>query len=302
MPTPVWKSHLALITANILFGMNFSFYLSIIRHFMPFETLFILRVFFAAACFVPWTLFFKRYRITAQDFYRIFIPTVLVIYGHEFMMLWAVKYTNPVDSSTIATMAPIVTLVVSAFMLHEKMHLMKWIGVGLGVAGTLVLIFGNGVPEAYSAEVGNALMLVSVVAAATNTIFIKPQLMRHGTMLVTGWYYLIGVVIAGPFFGPGLVEFDFGAMPAQGWWEVIYILVLGTTLPNYLLYYGTERLTSVHTGLYAYLQPVAATSLALLRGQVVLREDNYISAGLIFAAIILVMITYAKYKFPIPKI
>lgn len=78
------------------------------------------------------------------------------------------------------------------------------------------------------------------------------------------------------------------------------MLVLGTTLPNYLLYYGTEKLTSVHTGLYAYLQPIAATALGLYRHQIELGYDNLAAAILIFVGIVLVIITYVKFRFPAP--
>ncbi len=145
-------------------------------------------------------------------------------------------------------------------------------------------------------------MFISVLAAATNTIFIKPSLMRYGTILVTGWYYIIGLVISAPFFAKGLMHYDFASLPVAGGLEIAYILVLGTVLPNYLLYYGTEKLTSVHTGLYSYLQPISATILALLRRQVELDYNNLIAAGLILIGIVLVVITYEKYKFPVPKI
>ena len=210
------KPHLALIFANVLFGMNFSFYVSIIHHYMDFEDLFFFRVAFAAVCFVPWTFFSQRYRIPAKDFVKILIPTVLVIYGHEFMMLWGAEYTNPVDASTIATMAPIVTLVVSARMLHERLHMAKVIGVILAFIGAAVLILGNGIPVLRSREFGNLFMFISVLAAATNTIFIKPSLMRYGTILVTGWYYIIGLVISAPFFAKGLMHYDFASLPVAG--------------------------------------------------------------------------------------
>ena len=113
---------------------------------------------------------------------------------------------------------------------------------------------------------------------------------------------IIGVLIAAPFFGKKLVDFDFSSLPAIGVAEIAYILILGTMLPNYLLYYGTEKLTSVHTGLYSYLQPVAATVLGIYRNQVTVGYDNIVAAALIFVGIILVMITYARYKFPVPKV
>ena len=293
-----FSAHLALVVANVLFGMNFSFFVSIIRHYMAFETLFFARVLFSAVCFIPLTFLYKRFRITRRDFIGILIPTVLVIYGHEFMMLWGAKYTNPLDASTLATMAPIVTLVVSSLIFRERLHWAKIVGIGMGIAGSAVLILGNGWPKMQSEELGNLFMLVSVVAAATNTVFIKPELVRLGTMTVTGWYYVIGVLIAGPFFGRDVFEFDYGSLPPLAVAEIVYVLVLGTTLPNYLLYYGTEKLTSVHTGLYAYLQPIAATALGLYRHQIELGYDNLVAAILIFVGIVLVIITYVKFRFP----
>lgn len=119
-------------------------------------------------------------------------------------------------------------------------------------------------------------------------------------MTVTGWYYVIGVLIAGPFFGRDVFGFDYGSLPPLAVAEIVYVLVLGTTLPNYLLYYGTEKLTSVHTGLYAYLQPIAATALGLYRHQIELGYDNLVAAILIFVGIVLVIITYVKFRFPAP--
>ena len=174
-----FSAHLALVVANVLFGMNFSFFVSIIRHYMAFETLFFARVLFSAVCFIPLTFLYKRFRITRRDFIGILIPTVLVIYGHEFMMLWGAKYTNPLDASTLATMAPIVTLVVSSLVFRERLHWAKIVGIGMGIAGSAVLILGNGWPKMQSEELGNLFMLVSVVAAATNTVFIKPELTKR---------------------------------------------------------------------------------------------------------------------------
>jgi len=60
----------------------------------------------------------------------------------------------------------------------------------------------------------------------------------------------------------------------------------------YLLYRGTEKLTSVHTALYRYIQPVAATVLALVRHQERIDRTNVISWILIFGGIVLVIIGY----------
>ena len=251
-----FSAHLALVVANVLFGMNFSFFVSIIRHYMAFETLFFARVLFSAVCFIPLTFLYKRFRITRRDFIGILIPTVLVIYGHEFMMLWGAKYTNPLDASTLATMAPIVTLVVSSLIFRERLHWAKIVGIGMGIAGSAVLILGNGWPKMQSEELGNLFMLVSAGLAdvlsgsaiwAIPTMMIKPLTALWFTNKqekLFNRHNLIGVLIAGPFFGRDVFEFDYGSLSPLAVAEIVYVLVLGTTLPNYLLYYGTEKLTS----------------------------------------------------------
>ena len=48
-----FSAHLALVVANVLFGMNFSFFVSIIRHYMAFETLFFRKSPFFGGLFHP---------------------------------------------------------------------------------------------------------------------------------------------------------------------------------------------------------------------------------------------------------
>lgn len=82
-----------------------------------------------------------------------------------------------------------------------------------------------------------------------------------------GWYYIVGLAVTAPFFWKYIDHTQFLRLPLQAQAELAYILILGTVLPMYLLYRGTEKLTSVHTALYRYIQPVIAGILALVRGR-----------------------------------
>lgn len=110
----------------------------------------------------------------------------------------------------------------------------------LGFAGAAFLLFDKGFRLAPgSSGLGNALVLVAVVAIAVNTVIIKPQLQRYGTLVVMGWYYIIGLLITAPFFWKYIADTDFLRLPLSGQAELAYVLVLGTVLPMYLLYRGT---------------------------------------------------------------
>ena len=83
-----FRYNLALVVANILFGANFSFYVSLTRHYLNFEQVFMLQILAAAAFFIPSALFSRRsYRIPVEDFGNIFIVALMVIYGWMYLLL-----------------------------------------------------------------------------------------------------------------------------------------------------------------------------------------------------------------------
>ena len=94
------RDNLNLIFSNLLFGANFSIYVSLVRNWFDFRQLFLLQVGAAALFFIPFALLSPRTpRMRWADLKNILIVTVLIIYGWMYTMLWGATYTNPVDAS-----------------------------------------------------------------------------------------------------------------------------------------------------------------------------------------------------------
>ena len=198
--------------------------------------------------------------------------------------------------SIISTLGPAVTLITDHLMHPHKYIRARVVGVVCALIGAAVLLFDHGFVLTHGSRAyGNALVLVAVVAIAINTVIIKPQLERLGTLVVMGWYYIIGLAVTAPFFWKYIAHTQFLKLPLQAQAELAYILILGTVLPMYLLYRGTEKLTSVHTALYRYIQPVTAGILAIVRGQAVFDTANVVALVFIFAGVVLVVIGYKYY-------
>ncbi|MEG1623034.1 MAG: DMT family transporter [Alistipes sp.] len=286
-----WQYNLDLILANLLFGANFSFYVSLTRNYLDFQQIFMLQILAASLFFIPFALFSKySYRITRRDVGNILIVTLLIVYGWMYMLLWGASFTSAIDASTIAALGPAFTLI-AAHILNRSMKVswMRMVGVGCALIGAAVLLFDQGFHLIHGSNgYGNALVLIAVVAIATNTVIIKPQLERLGTLVVMGWYYIIGLAITAPFFWKYIDHTQFLKLTFYAQAELAYILILGTVLPMYLLYRGTEKLTAVHTALYRYLQPLVATTLALIRHQEQLDRENLIAGAFIFGGILLI--------------
>ncbi len=283
---------MALVIANILFGANFSFYVSLTEYYLNFQQIFMLQVTVAAAFFIPFAIFSKRsYKITVEDFGSIFIVAILVIYGWMYMLLWGASETSPIDASTIATLGPVFTLIVAHIVQPQRLSKVKTAGAVVAMCGAIVLLAdrNNHAISSTNEAFGNALVLCAVVAIAANTVLINRQLKRYGELTIMGWYYIIGFVMVAPFFWSEIEGFNPLDLPLLPMLELFYVIFLGTVLPMWLLYVGSSHLTAVHTALYRYIQPVVAAMLTLARGQNIIDRANIIGAVMIFSGVIFVV-------------
>lgn len=286
------KYNIALIVANVLFGANFSFYVSLTKSSVSFQQIFILQLTVAALLFIPVALLKKRtYKITLEDFGTIFIVALIVVYGWMYMLLWGASQTNPTDASMIATLGPVFTLIVAYIINPQSFSWIKFLGAMSAIAGAIVLLTDknfhllSNVTDAF----GNALVLFAVIAIATNTVMINSTLRRYGELTIMGWFYIIGFVMAIPFFYSDLLGLFTTKHTLLSIAELAYVTLLGTALPMYLLYVASANLTAVHTALYRYIQPLVATTLALLRGQNIVDGATKVGATLIFIGVVLVV-------------
>lgn len=287
--------HLDLIFANLFFGANFSFYVSLTARYLDFRQIFMLQILSAALFFIPFALFSRDgWRLGWRDAGQILLVSLLVVYGWMYLLLKGASATTPIDASVIATLGPALTLLLD-HLLHSHRYLPGRIpGILFSLVGAGILLFNQGFELTRGGQAeGNLFVLLAVAAIAANTVLIKPQLERHGTLVVMGWYYIVGLAVTAPFFWHDIARTDLRRLPLQAQAELAYILILGTVLPMYLLYRGTEKLTSVHTALYRYIQPVAAGLLAVTRGQAHFNAANLTAAGLLFVGGMLVAVGYS---------
>ena len=115
------RDNLNLIFSNLLFGANFSIYVSLVRNWFDFRQLFLLQVGAAALFFIPFALLSPRTpRMRWADLKNILIVTVLIIYGWMYTMLWGATYTNPVEGWILGTVGAVLRVVIGVGMDRER--------------------------------------------------------------------------------------------------------------------------------------------------------------------------------------
>ena len=289
-------SHLDLIFSNLLYGVNFSYFISLVKNWGSFQDILFYQILFASIFFIPLSIIYYKNRFTWREIIRIVIVSTLVTYGSMYMLLWGAKYTTPISASIIATLGPVFTLFVSRIVSKTKIALPRKIGMVLAFVGAGILMVDHrGVIVHGSEAFGNLLIFISVFCIAIQTIIIKPVLSRHGTVVVIGCYYFVGLLITAPFFAKDAFTVDFMNMPVMIQLEMFYILIFGTIIPSFLLYRGVEKLTAIHTALYRYIQPVMTIIVATIRGQERFDNADLVSAIFIFSGVLLTVSIYIPF-------
>lgn len=293
----VLKYHACLLAANVMFGMNYSFYSSIIGRILTSDQLFFVRIAASALFFVPYMFLTGKYKIDWKDLYKFALIALVLIFGRIYIMLFGMNYTSPIDGSIIATMNPILIMLFSALLIREKITMKRTFGILIGAAGALTLILSDAHGGLHGGKMlGNILIMVSILFSAFNTVYIKKFIAKYSPFTVLGWVFLIGMVFVLPIFGPDMLKIDTAKWTGEMWLELGYISVFGTVVATAISYYGLTGVSATSSSMYAYSQPIAATILAVWRGQDKVTDITVISAMLIFIGVFVVITSYGNRK------
>lgn len=266
------KGHGALLAANIVWGLNAPICKSVLlsptnpQGVNPFA----LSVFrMVGACLLFWTLsiFTRNEKVPLRDIGLLFLASVFGIQLNQMLFLWGLSLTSPIDASIIATVVPILTMVLAMFFLREPITWLKAGGVFLGAAGalTLVLATNHGAGQTSSLR-GDLLCLISAASYATYLTAFRNVIVRYSPITVMKWMFLFAAIGALAIYRQPLAEVDYPALTMQTWAGIAYV-VLGATFFSYLMVPIAQRsLRPTVVSMYNYVQPVVAVLFTVALG------------------------------------
>lgn len=287
------KYNIALIAANTIYGANYSFYSSLIGHYISSEELYVLRCLTSAIIFIPLLFLTNNYKIQFRDLYKFTIVAALLVFGRQYLVLKGMNYASPIDGSIIATTGPIMIMLISAIMIKERITWRRALGITLGGAGAILLVVSNMRGGSVSGKMlGNILLVASILFSSINTVFVKKLFIKYSPYTVIGWAYIISLLFVIPLFGKNLTEIDFTNWTPAVYGSMAYLLIFGSAIAAILFFYGLRGVSATASSIYVYIQPVVGTLLAILRGQDKITVITVCSASLIFAGVFFVIRSY----------
>jgi drug/metabolite transporter (DMT)-like permease len=181
------------------------------------------------------------------------------------------------------SIAPLSTVLLSAVVLHEKIRSRLWLGLGLAVAGSVV-ISSPDLSLAGGTLAGPLLVVLAAVASATFTVTSKPLVGKYGPFPVAAWAAFLGTAMLLPLLSGSLVG-QAASLSSAGWASVLYLTILSTIAANLIFFTLVSRQEVSRLGIQLYLVPVvSAVGGVLILGEA-LGVSTLVGGGLLLVAI-----------------
>ena len=282
-------AHISLLTANIIYGLNYSIAKAVMPDYIKPFALVSLRSIFAALLFWTTSLFMPKEPVNRKDLLYLLGCSFFGVVINQVLFLVGLDLTSPVNSSIIISTNPIFAFVFAAFILKEKITILKGSGLAIGLSGVLLLILQNGTPDlASSTFLGDVFTLVNTISWAFYTVIIKRMLEKYHPITVMKWTFFFGMFTTIPIGYTQLTTMEWASIPLKGWFGIGFVIVFATYLGYLLISFGLRRLSPTIVSTYTYINPIIAAYLASLLGQDHIDLVMVISALLIFAGVFVV--------------
>ncbi len=280
---------LAAIGATIIYGINHTLAKGVMPVYIkPFGFIF-LRVVGATILFWGISFFGPKEKIEMRDWGRLLVASMLGMVINMLSFFKGLELSTPINSAVLITISPIVVVVLSAFLLKERITRNKGLGIFLGFVGALALIlFGAEMRgDAPNIPLGNTLFIVNSFAYAGYLIVAKKLVDKYHPFTLMKWLFTIAVVINFPITVGEFLEIQWATIPLWAY-GVMAFVVIGTTFLTYLFnIFAMTELKASTIGAFIYVQPLFGILFALTTGKDTLTTVKILAASLVLLGVYL---------------
>jgi drug/metabolite transporter (DMT)-like permease len=282
------KAHLAVIGANLLFGINFSMVKLLTPALLSSYALNVVRIVASVSLF--WLLYLMKPTqagIDRKDIPRFLLCAVTGVVINQVLFIKGLSLTSTIHGSLLILGTPIFITVAAAWLLNEAFTRNKFIGLLLGISGALLLVLSrSGQKEGSDVLLGDVLVILNSISYAFYFVWVRPLMEKYRPVHVIRWVFTFGMLFMIPIGISDLWHADFSSFSSAGFIALAFVIIGGTFLPYLFNVYGIKYLGPGITGTYIYSQPFFAAIIGLVflgeqMGFVQLLAGALIAAGVL---------------------
>ncbi len=231
-----------------------------------------------------------RERVLPRDRLRLAVLGLLGITANQTLYLTGLSHSTAINATILVTTAPVFAVLLAVLTRQEPSSGFKFGGIALAAVGAVYLIGPDRISLAPDLALGNALIVIGMVAYAAYLVYSKPLLQRYHPITVITWVMTCGFLGVLPWGLHAAGSVSLGRVSPATWAWLGYIILGPTILAYFLTIWTLKRASSNLVAAYLYLQPLVAAVIApmVLSGERL--TGRAVLAGLtIFAGLALVI-------------
>lgn len=286
MDKRIWAL-LAATATETIYGINHTIAKGLMPDVIQPFGFIVLRVGGAAILFWILSFFIENEKIDKRDWLRIFACAVFGMVLNMLMFFKGLSLSTPINSAVSMTVTPILLLILSAIFLNDKITWLKVLGIGMGLSGALILIlFQEKTQEnAPNIPLGNLLFVLNAVSYAFYIILAKPLIAKYKPVTLLKFFFLISFCINLPIGFSEVLQVQWLSLSSVEIAQILFVIVATTFLTYLFNIFALRQLSPATLGVFIYLQPVVASTFAILMGADTLTALRVGAAGLIFLGV-----------------
>ena len=284
------QAHLALLISGLFFGMNYWVAKGLMPvYFAPMQVVF-LRSFISVLLFWGLKQLFPFEKVSSRDLFRLALCGLTGISLNQLFFFLGLNFTTPVNAALIHSSSPILVMSFAIILLKEQINWLKATGVILGGVGAYILISsGKHIDFSSKTTLGNLFILINIISYSFYIVIAKPLMDKYHPITVMSWVFLFGFIFIVPFSVSSVPEIHWQTVPFYIWCSLAYVIFITTFVTYLLTIFALKYISATVTGYYIYIQPIIASSIALITGKELLEGYKILAAALIFSGIFVVV-------------
>lgn len=219
------------------------------------------------ALFLLLLLLLQRKRLLVSFKYvpHLMILGILGVFVHQILQATALLSINASSAGWLISFSPIFTVILSILFLHEKLSIMKAVGMVLAITGVLIVTTTRiGQSFQFSINIGFLLMMLSTLNWAVYSVLLRSLKIPYPPLLTTFYMSLIGLILTTPFI---IRNKGWESLSLLNYSEWVHLLFLGVFVSGIAYWYwgrALEVLEASKVSMFLYMEPIATLVAAVL--------------------------------------
>jgi drug/metabolite transporter (DMT)-like permease len=259
------KAHIAVLLANLFFGINFAVMQYVSTHLMAPIALNALRVVGAAILFWVMVPFQKnKTPLQKKDIGRLILCMLTGVLLNQVLFVKGVSLSVPIHASLLMLSTPIAVVFISAWLLKTIITRVQILGLLFGIMGAGLLIsMREAGAKGQNILLGDILIIINATSYAFYLVLVKPLMQRYAALSLMRWMFTIALFAILPFAIQPIASIQWSLFAINDWLALSFIILAVTFLAYLFNIYSIQVLGPTTTGAYIYTQPFFVAVIAI---------------------------------------